>query len=239
LAGAGRDRIIAWAIHGLTASGAVVSLLALLAVIEGDARAALLWLALALALDGLDGPLARRFEVRRHLPRFDGAILDLVVDYLGYVVVPALFLHRFGHFPDGWSVAATAFILATSLYIFANLDMKTEDNYFVGFPAIWNVVALAVHVLDPPKAVTLAATLVLGLASFSTVKFVHPLRVREGRGATIAATFVWGAASITLILLHPDRPAAILAAWLVASAWILGRSARRTLHVPRRSSPAE
>ena len=235
----GSSRIIAWAVHALTASGVVIGLLATLAVLKGDARETLLWLGLALAIDGLDGPLARRFEVRRLLPRFDGAALDLVVDYFTYVVVPALFLYQFGYFPEDWALPATAFILATSLYIFANVDMKTEDNYFVGFPAIWNIFALYVYVLDPPKAATLAVTVALGLASFSSAKFLHPLRVREGRPITLAATVVWSVASLILILSTPDRPMPVLIAWLLASAWLIVQSMRRTFRGPEQPLPAE
>jgi phosphatidylcholine synthase len=232
------DQAVAWAVHALTASGVVIGLLALLAVLEGDAREALLWLGLALAVDGLDGPLARRFQVRRHLPRVDGAALDLVVDYLTYVVVPALFLYRFGYFPDAVALAATAFVLATSLYIFANAEMKTADNYFVGFPAIWNVVALYVYVLEPPPMATLAVTLILGLASFSNAKFLHPLRVREGRAITLAATIVWAVSSAILVLV-PGRPLAALVAWGLASAWLTFQSIRRTLRGPEQPLPAE
>ncbi len=232
-------RAIAWAVHALTASGVVIALLSLLAILEGNAQAALLWLGLALVVDGLDGPLARRFEVKKRLPRFDGAVLDLVVDYLSYVVVPAVFLYRFGFFPDAVAVAATAFILATSLYIFANADMKTADNYFVGFPAIWNVVALYVYVLDPPKEATLAATVILGLASFSTAKFLHPLRVREGRAMTLTATAVWSVSSFVLVMTLPERPVPALIAWLLASAWLGGQSLRRTFRGPDRPLPAE
>jgi phosphatidylcholine synthase len=233
------DRAVAWAVHALTASGVVVGLLSLVAIFEGDARAALLWLGLAFIIDGLDGPLARRFEVRRRLPRFDGAVLDLVVDYFTYVVIPALFLYRFGYFPDSLAVAATAFILATSLYIFANDDMKTSDNYFVGFPAIWNVVALYVYILEPSEAITLGVTLALGFASFSTAKFLHPLRVREGRILTLLATCIWSVSSLVLVLASPDRPLVVLVPWLVASAWLGAQSLRRTFRGPERPLPAE
>ncbi len=235
----GTSRIIAWAVHVLTASGVVISLLSLIAILKGDAQEALLWLGLALAVDGLDGPLARRFEVRRIIPSFDGAVLDLVVDYLSYVVVPAIFLYQFGFFPEAWALPATAFILATSLYIFANVDMKTHDNYFVGFPAIWNVVALYVYVLDPPKAATLVVTIALGLASFSTAKFLHPLRVREGRPLTLAATAVWSVSSLVLVVSLPERPTLALAAWLLASAWLVIQSLRRTFRDPKQPLPAE
>lgn len=235
----GTSRIIAWAVHVLTASGVVISLLSLLAILKGNAQEALLWLGLALAVDGLDGPLARRFEVRRLIPSFDGAVLDLVVDYLSYVVVPAVFLYHFGFFPESMALAATAFILATSLYIFANVDMKTPDNYFVGFPAIWNVVALYVYILDPPKMATLILTIALGLASFSTAKFLHPLRVREGRSLTLAATAVWAASSLILVLSLPERPGFAFAAWLLASAWLAIQSLRRTFRGPKQPLPAE
>ncbi len=235
----GTSRIIAWAVHALTASGVVISLLSLVAILKGNAQEALLWLGLALAVDGLDGPLARRFEVRRLIPSFDGAVLDLVVDYLSYVVVPAVFLYHFGFFPEPFALAATAFILATSLYIFANVEMKTHDNYFVGFPAIWNVVALYVYVLDPPKITTLAVTIVLGLASFSTAKFLHPLRVQEGRPLTLAATAVWGVSSLILVIAQPEPPGLALTAWLIASAWLAIQSLRRTFRGPKQPLPAE
>lgn len=233
------SRIIAWAVHVLTASGVVIALLSLLAILKGNAQEALLWLGLALAVDGMDGPLARRFEVRRVIPNFDGAVLDLVVDYLSYVLVPAVFLYQLGFFPEPFALAATAFILATSLYIFANVEMKTHDNYFVGFPAIWNVVALYVYVLDPPKMATLAITIVLGLASFSTAKFLHPLRVREGRPITLVATAVWSISSLALILYQPERPGLAFGAWLIASAWLGLQSLRRTFRGPKQPLPAE
>lgn len=163
-------RAAGWAVHALTASGAFLGLLSMLAVIRGDDRGALLWLGAALAVDGLDGPIARKVRVRDVIPRVDGAVLDLVVDYLTYVLVPAIFIYWFGLLPTGWGLAGAGFILVTSLYCFANLDMKTDDNYFVGFPAIWNVVALYMYVLDFDVWVNLVVVAVLGAFSFTKVK---------------------------------------------------------------------
>jgi phosphatidylcholine synthase len=221
----------AWAVHALTASGAVIGLLALIAVIEGDARKALLWLGLALIVDGIDGPVARKLDVANRLPRFDGALLDLVVDYLTYVVVPAVMMWKFGWLGDGWLAAAAAgWVLFSSLYIFANLDLKTHDNYFVGFPAIWNVVALYMYVLDFDVWANLAAVAVLGAFSFTKVKSVHPLRVRDLRTLTVGAAAAWCGTSFALIWLLPaDRPDWILVAWLAASAYLVGLSFWRSL----------
>ncbi|MBI3504127.1 MAG: phosphatidylcholine/phosphatidylserine synthase [Proteobacteria bacterium] len=220
----------AWAVHALTASGAVIGLLALFAVIEGDARKALLWLGLALIVDGIDGPVARKLDVANRLPRFDGALLDLVVDYLTYVVVPAVLLWQFAYLGDGWLAAAAAgWILFSSLYIFANLDLKTHDNYFVGFPAIWNVVALYMFVLETDPLVNLVAVAVLGALSFTKIKAIHPLRVRDFRVVTLASAAVWGLASGALVWISPARPDWLMVAWLAATAWLLGLGFWRSL----------
>jgi phosphatidylcholine synthase len=229
-----RRRAAGWAVHAFTASGALIGLLAMLAVIRGDARAALLWLGAALAVDALDGPIARKLRVREVLPTVDGAVLDLVVDYLTYVLVPAVFLYWFELMPPGWGLAGAGFILLTSLYCFANVEMKTSDNYFSGFPAIWNVVVLYLWVLSTPALVNAIVVLVLGVLTFVPVKFVHPVRVREARVLTYSSVIVWTMCALWLIAVSPDRPLWVLAPWLAASAWLAFVSLRRTI----RGAPA-
>jgi phosphatidylcholine synthase len=225
-------RAASWAVHVFTASGAVIGLLAMLAVIRGDARAALLWLGAALAVDALDGPIARKLRVREVLPKVDGAALDLVVDYLTYVLVPAVFLYWFELMPGGWGLAGAGFILLTSLYCFANVEMKTADNYFSGFPALWNVVVLYLWVLDSPAIVNAIVVAAFGVLTFVPVKFVHPVRVSEGRGVTYASMLVWAACALGLILMSPNSPWWLLAPWLAASAWLGYVSLRRTIRGP-------
>jgi len=217
-----------WAIHALTASGAVFGLLAILAIMRGDARTSLLWLALALAIDALDGPLARKLKVRHVIPHVDGAVLDLVVDYLNYVLVPAVFLYSFDLLPDGWGLAGAGFVLLTSLYCFANINMKTADNYFDGFPAIWNVVILYLWILDSPALVNAVIVAALGILTFVPIKFVHPIRVREGRNITYVSTFVWSVCALALLAMSPRSPWWLLAPWLGASGWLACVSLRRT-----------
>ena len=126
----------AWLVHAFSATGAVFALLALAAIDRGELRMALLWLAVALVVDGVDGTLARKAEVKARLPRIDGSILDLVIDYLNYVFVPTLFIWEAGLVPAALAVPLGAVIQLSSLYVFARSDMKTEDNYFRGFPAL-------------------------------------------------------------------------------------------------------
>ncbi|WP_114391597.1 CDP-alcohol phosphatidyltransferase family protein [Oleisolibacter albus] len=219
----------AWAVHLLTASGAVWAFLALLAVLAGDARACLLWLGLALLVDGIDGPLARRMRVRDRVPLFDGAALDLIVDYLTYVFVPVVFLWKFALLPAPLLLPGCAFILLTSLHLFAKLDMKSADNHFVGFPGIWNVVVLYVVILDTGPWLNAGLVLALGLLTFAPAKFLHPFRVERLRRVTVLMAVLWLLATLALVVALPARPLWALLPWGLASLWFTGLSLWRTL----------
>lgn len=206
---------VGWAVHVLTASGAVFAFLAFLAVEQGLWRLALLWLAGALIVDGIDGPLARWAGVVRRIPGINGAILDLVVDYLTYVFVPVILIYRAGLLPAHYAPVAVAAILIASLYTFARTDMKSADNFFLGFPALWNVVAFYLVVLQPGE---FASALIVGaflLLTFVPIHFVHPVRVRAYQPWLAVLTALWGASS--LALLSPDWSVAWRDAWLALS----------------------
>lgn len=197
----GESGVLAWAVHLFTASGAIFALLALRAVEQGEERSALLWLGVALLVDGLDGTLARAAKVRVRIPNIDGAALDLVVDYLTYVFVPCLLFWRGNYLPDSLAFPLTATILVSSLYVFARKDMKTDDGYFRGFPALWNVVALYFVVATPPGWIAAAIVTILVVMTFAPVHVVHPFRVRD-YGPTLPALAV-GWALFTAPLLYP------------------------------------
>ena len=148
-------RLKAWGAHGFTATGVVLAFLATLALLDNQPKACLLWLGLALIVDGVDGSLARRVNVQTVLPSFDGSVLDLVIDYLTYVFIPALFIYRYIALPDFTPLFTVSVILVSSLFCFCNVNMKSKDNYFQGFPAAWNVVALCVYIIQPAAWITL------------------------------------------------------------------------------------
>jgi phosphatidylcholine synthase len=225
----GTERLRAWAIHAFTASGAVIAMLALTAVMEGDAAQAFLWLGLAFVVDGLDGPLARRYRVAEVLPRISGDTLDLVIDYLTYVVVPAVLLARFGLVPDGIGAVTAGLILAVSLYTFANRDMKTSDNYFEGFPAVWNVLVLYMWALETDPWANLAVIALAAILTFTRLKFTHPMRVTRLRPLTLACTGLWAALSLAVVLTHPDVPQALIWPWVALIGYFLGLTAWRSL----------
>lgn len=223
------ERQRAWAIHVFTASGAVIAMLALTAVTNGDPQAAFLWLGLAFVVDGLDGPLARRYRVLEVLPRISGETLDLVVDYLTYVVVPALMLASLGLLPEGWGAATAGVVLAVSLYTFANRDMKTDDNYFEGFPAVWNVLVLYMWVLETDPWANLAVIAVCAVLTFTRLKFTHPMRVVKLRLITLVFTAIWAALSLMMVMTYPEPPLWAVVVWIALVAYFLGLTAHRSL----------
>lgn len=222
-------RASAWAVHVFTASGAVFGLLALFAVFQDQPAMVFLWLAVALFVDGVDGTFARRADVANVLPGVDGSALDLVVDYFTYVVVPAVFMVRFGLLPDGFALALAGWVLLTSLYCFANTGMKSSDAYFVGFPAVWNVVALYLWLLDFGPWLNTAILLALGVLTFTRLKFLHPFRVRTLMPLNLAATAVWFVAGGWLVAVHPEQPPLALVPWLAASGYVVAMCAWRSL----------
>ncbi|MDX5357995.1 MAG: phosphatidylcholine synthase [Rhodobacterales bacterium] len=181
----------AYSVHMLTATGAVWSMLAMLAAVDGNWDMMFVWLVVAFLVDGLDGPMARRFDVKANAPQIDGVLLDLIIDYLTYVFIPAYALFASGLLP-GWTgwVVIIVITFASALY-FADTRMKTKDNSFAGFPACWNMVAIVIFALRPDFWVTLAVVVVLAGAMFTPLKFIHPVRTERWRGLSLPMALAW------------------------------------------------
>jgi phosphatidylcholine synthase len=189
-------KLLAASIHMLTASGIVAGFAALLAAVGSRWEAAFAWLGVAAVIDGIDGPLARHFQVKKRLPRFSGERLDLIIDYFTYVIVPALMIYFSGRMLQGWSLVAAVIVLVTSLFHFSDVDSKTEDDFFVGFPAIWNVVVFYLFIFPLPPLLAFASVVILGALTFIPLKWVHPLRVRRLRKVTVAVLAIWAGAAL-------------------------------------------
>lgn len=181
----------AYSVHLFTATGAVFSMLAMLAAVDAEWSLMFLWLVVAFIVDGIDGPLARRYHVKSKAPIIDGVLLDLIIDYLTYVFIPAFALFNSGLLP-GWTgwIAIIVITFASVLY-FADTRMKTADYSFSGFPACWNMVAVVVFATQPDFWVILGLVVVLSVAMFRQVKFVHPVRTARWRGVTLPVAVVW------------------------------------------------
>jgi phosphatidylcholine synthase len=169
----------------MTASGAVAGLLALQAIIDGNIRGALLWLVVCQVLDGLDGPIARKIDVVIHAPRVDGYVLDLIVDYLTCVVVPVALLVRLQILPHEFQTLIASLILLLSALWFARTDIETEDHWFNGFPAVWNLAVPTYLVLDLKPNTVAIVTLILCFSQLTMIKFPHIIRVQAFRYITL------------------------------------------------------
>lgn len=199
--------LAAWSVHLYTASGAVLALLAWDATASGAYGAAFAWMAAALCIDCTDGTLARRFRVKDVLPTFDGARLDDIVDYLNYVFIPLLLAVHAGVLPAGpTGLAVAAAPLLASGYGFCQIDAKTEDHFFKGFPSYWNVVVFYFYVLRTPVWFNAATLLVFSVLVFVPLKYFYPSRTPTARRTTYALGGVWALTFVLLLAGFPSPP---------------------------------
>jgi phosphatidylcholine synthase len=210
-------RARAFAVHVFTASGAALGLLALLAASRGEWPLMFVWLGAALVVDGIDGTFARHFRVAEVVPRWSGDVLDFVVDFLTYVVVPAYAIAVGGLLPAMVATPLALVIVVTAAIYFADRQMKTTDNHFQGFPALWNLVAFYLFLLRPDPWIAAAAIGLLAALTFVPFPFVHPMRVERRRALNIVLMAVWAVlAAIALWQdLHPQP-------WIVAALCAVG-----------------
>lgn len=196
-----------WAVHLLTASGAGFALLAALAVMRGAWVETFIWLGAALFVDGVDGPLARGVKVGERVPWFDGAILDMVIDYTTYVFIPALILARSDLMPPSLATPAGILVAVIGALYFADTRMKTREYGFRGFPAVWNMVVFVLMVFAPPPVFSALVIVALAALTFSPVEFVHPVRVKRLRPLTLGVTLGWAIFSLLAVVseLRPNQ----------------------------------
>jgi phosphatidylcholine synthase len=200
------QRLGAWSVHAYTALGAVCAFAGTLEVVAEDYRGAFLWMVVATIIDATDGVFARLARVRERTPRFDGARLDDIVDYLTFVFLPVLLLYLAGDLPVAWGLLVCAAVLLSSAYGFASLDAKTEDHFFTGFPSYWNIVALYVHAAGMNPAINAGVLAVLCVFVFVRIGYIYPSRTPVLRTLTVALGLIWGVMVIAMILALPDVP---------------------------------
>jgi phosphatidylcholine synthase len=214
---------LAWGVHLFTASGGVASALALLAIARGAYATAGLLMLVSLLIDSVDGTMARRVGVAELVPRIDGRRLDDVVDFLGYAIVPTVFMLATGALPH-WSLAAIP-VLA-SAYGFSQADAKTADDFFLGWPSYWNVVALYLWLLEIGPALSTALVTVFALAIFAPLKYVYPSKLAVWRRGTVIGALAWGACIVAgLLFPEPVKRSGLLELSLLFPAYYLGLSA--------------
>ena len=222
-------KIYAYGVHLFTATGAIWGLLALLAVFRHEWRLAILWMILAMFVDGFDGMLARRADVKKYAKNIDGALLDNILDYVNYVVVPALFLVEADFLPAGFKLAGAFSILLTSAYQFTQVDAKTDethDYFFKGFPSYWNVLVLYILIMQLDPWINLGILALCNILVFVPVKYIYPSRNMRLRGLTLILSYLYGIIGIWGVMQYPNVPKWVIwgsliyvAYYLVLSLW--------------------
>ncbi|TPJ73017.1 phosphatidylcholine/phosphatidylserine synthase [Mesorhizobium sp. B2-6-2] len=181
----------AFSVHLLTASGSFLAFLSLVAASEQRWTAMFWWLGLALFVDGIDGPIARKLEVKEILPTWSGELLDNIIDYVTYVLIPAFALYQRGFMGENLSFLSAAIIVVSSAIYYADTGMKTKENFFKGFPVVWNMVVFTLFVIEPGQWVSFAVVVVAGILTFMPINFIHPVRVVRLRPVNLFMTLLW------------------------------------------------
>ena len=228
----------AWAVHALTASGVIVGYIGLNSVIGGHARAAILWLIGALVLDGIDGPIARKLDVRSRIPTLNGNSLDLIIDYFTCTIVPVAFLYRFDIMPDDTVVPTGFAILFVSALWMARTDQETPDGWFNGFPAEWNMIIPTLFLIRADPWVNLAVCVIFIGLTLSRVQFAHPVSVRRHRPISLTFMLAW-LGSMTWLAIAQRDIRTLRIAMIVASLWTVVQVLMRLRQSSGRQEPAK
>lgn len=207
--------MLAWGVHLFTATGAVWGFLGLLAIFEHNWRMMIIYMIVAMLVDGFDGMLARWADVKKYANGIDGALLDNILDYLNYVVVPALFLVEADVLPESVRLFAACSILLTSAYQFTQSDAKTDDHHFKGFPSYWNVAALYMLLMNLPQWWNFGFLMLFNVLVFIPIKYIYPSRNSYLRTLTLALTYLYGAIGIWGLVQYPNQPE-----WVVWASFI-------------------
>ena len=200
------EKILAWSVHLFTASGLVAGFMAILAINEKDWRAAMLWLILALIIDGVDGTFARRFRVKEVLPQIDGKTIDYVIDFATYAIIPAYFFHETQLVDEAWRLPCTSLILLVSAVYYGKTGMVSNDMYFVGFPVLWNmVVFILFFVFNFSSMGNVLLIITFAIMHFLPIKFVYPSQAKKFKTLTLINTVVFIVSCIAILWFYPAQ----------------------------------
>ena len=204
-------KALAWSVHLFTATGAIWGFLTLLAIFEENWRVAIIWMIIAMFVDGFDGMLARWFHVKEYARGVDGGLMDNIIDYLNYVVVAAFILIKAPNLlPAGLEMAGAFSILLTSAYQFSQVDAKTDEDeqsfFFKGFPSVWNFLAIYMMLLGLNPWFNFALLVICNVLVFVPVKYIYPSRNTRLRRLTLGLTYMYAAIGVWGLIQYPSVP---------------------------------
>lgn len=214
-------RMKALSVHLFTATGAVFAMLAMLAAVDEKWDLMFVWLVVAFVVDGVDGPLARKYEVTTYAPEYDGVILDILIDYLTYIFIPAFALFKSGLLPDWTGWICILVITFTSAIYMVDTRMKTEDKSFSGFPAVWNMLILVFFATGTNYWIILALVIGCAIAMFTPLKFIHPVRTKRWRIVSLPMMVIWTVCAGLAARANFDPGSIVTIALSISSAYLL------------------
>lgn len=217
------DKALAWSVHLFTASGILAGFMAILAIQVHDWRRAMLWLILALIIDGVDGTLARRFRVVEVLPFMNGKTIDYVVDFATYAIIPAYFFYETALVNESWRLISTFLILMTSAIYYGKEGMVSDDNYFIGFPVLWNIVVFyMVFVFHLPDWANLLVILLFSILHFVPIKFPYPSQQAQWREVTWAMAALFGISMLGVVWIYPEENMILTVISVLSGVYFMG-----------------
>ena len=212
--------IRAFSVHILTASGSFLAFLGVVAAADKNFTSMFWWLGLALLVDGIDGPIARKVRVKEVLPNWSGDTLDNIIDYVTYVLLPAFALYQSGMIGQPWSFVAAGMIVVSSAIYYADTGMKTEEYFFSGFPVVWNMVIFSLFVVDASATTAMTVVVISVLLTFLPINFLHPVRVKRLRSLNLGVFFVWSALGIYALLMDFSTPFFVLVPFVATGVYL-------------------
>ena len=228
------EKLLGLFVHFLTGCGILAGFFSLIAVLNNNQKEAFIWLGVAFLIDSIDGTLARKFNVKKNFPNIDGKMLDSIIDFFNYVIIPSVMIYWFKYVPDQFLIIIPSILIFISIYSYVNLNVLTKDNYYNGFPAIWNVVVLYFYIFGSSQIVNFAILTLLILLKFSPLKCIHPLRVKKLKYLSIFFTILWFLMSAILILIkqsdiNPVYELFFMFSWVVSNIYFVSVSIFKTL----------
>ena len=230
------EKFIGILIHLSTGFGIIAGFLSLIAILNNNQKEAFIWLGIAFLIDSVDGTLARKFDVKKNLPHIDGKTLDSIIDFFNYVIVPSVMIYWFKYVPDQFIILIPLILIFISIYSYVNLNVLTNDNYYNGFPAIWNVVVLYFYIFGTDQTVNLFILVLFIILKFSPIKCIHPLRVKKLRYLSIFFTITWFLTSALLIFIKDSNIKTIyelffMFFWVVSNIYFISLSIIKTFRI--------
>lgn len=216
------NKVKVWGVYVVIVSGVILVLLVLFVLVDNKLQVCLFWFGLVLLVDGFDGILVCKYEVKEMLLYFDGLVFDLVIDYLIYVFILVIFIYCYIFLLEYFELLVVGVILVLLLFCFCNVNMKSIDNYFVGFLVVWNVVVVYFYVFDLYFWVNFVMVLVLVVLILIWMKFFYLFCVCQFMLLNIVVIFVWLISSGLLIVQQLVDLLILFGLWFVVLVYFVG-----------------